>query len=306
MIRFEVVSKRPKIFERLSGHTVTEFERLLDAFSSAWREQCQKERVGKQYLRAPGGGRTPELQSLEDKLLFMLVYVRSYPTFFVAGLMFGFSETAACGWFHRLLPALDQALGYAHVKPSRKHGRNLEEILTEFPELREFGLLADGTERPTRRPKNKDKEKSRFSGKKKDHTVKNVILTHPKTNRVIHLTKTRDGTVHDKRALEEEELKCQEDILIGLDGGFPGLEIDRASIIRPVYKPPGGELSDSNRNQNRAFSSVRMPVEHAIAGIKRSRIVADILRLKDETDADTVMSVACGLHNLRVAFRTSA
>lgn len=305
MIRFEVVSKRPKFFERLSGHTLEEFYVLVAAFDSAWIEQRQKERLGHHHQRSLGGGRTPELASIEDKLLFILVYTRAYPTFFVAGLLFGLSEASTCEWFHRLLPSLDRALGYARMKPSRKHGRNLEEILAEFPEIIELGLLADGTERPMRRPKNKDKEKSRFSGKKKDHTVKNVILTHPKTNRVLHLTRTRDGTVHDKKALEEEDLTCHEDILIGLDGGFPKLEIGRARIIRPTYKLPGGELSESNKNQNRAFSSVRMHVEHAIAGIKRSRIATDILRLKDETDADTVMSVATGLHNLRVAHRSA-
>jgi hypothetical protein len=41
-------------------------------------------------------------------------------------------------------------------------------------------------------------------------------------------------------------------------------------------------------------------VEHAIAGVKRCRIVKDVLRLTSDGIADLVMEIACGLHNLRV------
>jgi hypothetical protein len=44
-------------------------------------------------------------------------------------------------------------------------------------------------------------------------------------------------------------------------------------------------------------------VEHALAGVKRSRIVKDILRNTKEELSDLAMVVACGLHNLRVRYR---
>ena len=44
-------------------------------------------------------------------------------------------------------------------------------------------------------------------------------------------------------------------------------------------------------------------VEHVIAGVKRCRIVKDVLRLTKEGVADLVMEIACGLHNLRVSCR---
>ena len=46
-----------------------------------------------------------------------------------------------------------------------------------------------------------------------------------------------------------------------------------------------------------------MRVEHALAGVKRSRIVKDVLRNTKEGFSDLVMTVACGLHNLRVQVR---
>jgi hypothetical protein len=54
---------------------------------------------------------------------------------------------------------------------------------------------------------------------------------------------------------------------------------------------------------NRIFSSARVVVEHAIAGIKRCRIVKDVLRLTKAGVSDRVMEIACGLHNLRVSCR---
>lgn len=44
-------------------------------------------------------------------------------------------------------------------------------------------------------------------------------------------------------------------------------------------------------------------VENVIAGVKRCRIVKDVLRLTTEGLSDLVMEIACGLHNLRVQCR---
>jgi DDE superfamily endonuclease len=54
---------------------------------------------------------------------------------------------------------------------------------------------------------------------------------------------------------------------------------------------------------NRLFSSARVVVENVIAGVKRCRIVKDVLRLTKDGMSDLVMEIACGLHNLRVSCR---
>jgi len=48
---------------------------------------------------------------------------------------------------------------------------------------------------------------------------------------------------------------------------------------------------------------VRVRIEHAIAGIKRSRIVKDVFRNTKDDFSDLSMVLACGLHNLRVQQR---
>ncbi len=62
-------------------------------------------------------------------------------------------------------------------------------------------------------------------------------------------------------------------------------------------------MSAGERLLNRLISSVRVVVEHVIAGVKRCRIVKDVLRLTKEGVSDLVMEIACGLHNLRVSCR---
>ena len=62
-------------------------------------------------------------------------------------------------------------------------------------------------------------------------------------------------------------------------------------------------MSVGDKFLNHLISSVRIIVEHVLAGVKRCRIVKDVLRLTTEGLSDLVMEIACGLHNLRVSCR---
>jgi hypothetical protein len=62
-------------------------------------------------------------------------------------------------------------------------------------------------------------------------------------------------------------------------------------------------LSVGDKFLNHLVSSVRIVVENVIAGVKRCRIVKDVLRLTTDGISDLVMEIACGLHNLRVSCR---
>jgi len=51
------------------------------------------------------------------------------------------------------------------------------------------------------------------------------------------------------------------------------------------------------------LARIRVKVEHALAGAKRSRVVKDVFRNTKEGDSDAIMEAACGLHNLRTKQR---
>ncbi len=62
-------------------------------------------------------------------------------------------------------------------------------------------------------------------------------------------------------------------------------------------------MTEKEKANNRKISKVRVRIEHAIAGIKRSRCVKDVLRNTKDGFSDLVMVIACSLHNLRVDLR---
>ena len=70
--------------------------------------------------RQPGGGRNPELTTAEDKLFFILFYVKCYPTFDVAGVLFEVPRSHPHRGVHTLLPLWEQTLGEEVVLPERK------------------------------------------------------------------------------------------------------------------------------------------------------------------------------------------
>src|SRR5207237_10758582 len=70
-------------------------------------------------------------------------------------------------------------------------------------------------------------------------------------------------------------------------------------LARRKKKPPRGELTAAEKRTNRKLARIRVKVEHALAGVKRSRIVKDVLRNTKEGVSDSAMQAACGLHNLR-------
>lgn len=72
---------------------------------------------------------------------------------------------------------------------------------------------------------------------------------------------------------------------------------------QPKKKPPKQELTAADRFLNGLLSTVRIVVEHSISGVKRCRIVKDVLRNTKAGFCDRIMEVACALHNLRVTFR---
>lgn len=309
---YALVSKRPALLHRLTGLTTPEFERLLDKFSSHYSIMILRPRVtASGRKRKPGAGQKGALPEVADKLLFILSYTRIYPLLIIQGTLFGMAESKACKWVGILLPVLDMALESAHVRPKRARGRSLEEIIAEFPELVEFGILTDGVERPVRRPKNKDDQKDQYSGKKKRHTKKNVTIVHPKTQYILAVSEEHPGRDHDKKIIDQEELRCHSPILIGVDSGFAGLTIGLAKVTLPVKRKrkkkdePKDVLTDEQKMYNHTLASARVAVEHSNAGLKRNRSVADVYRNTRKGMSDQLMMVAMGLHNLRVTMRSS-
>jgi DDE superfamily endonuclease len=119
------------------------------------------------------------------------------------------------------------------------------------------------------------------------------------------LSQTYEGKRHDKRIADEEHPTYPKDIGVYKDTGFQGYEPDGVKTFQPCKKPQGKELTSEQKEQNSLISSIRIVIEHIIAGIKRCRIVKDLFRNTKEQYDDLVMEIACALHNFRVHCRQS-
>jgi len=120
--------------------------------------------------------------------------------------------------------------------------------------------------------------------------------------RVQYLSGTYGGRVHDKRICDEEAYQFPPCGLFQ-DTGFQGYKPDHVDTYQPKKKPQGKELTDEEKAENTMIASIRILVEHVIAGVKRCRIVKDVFRNTKNHFADQVMEIACGLHNFRATWR---
>ena len=143
------------------------------------------------------------MKTAEQKLLFVLVYQKTYPLQVVLGELFGLSQSSANEWIHRLLPILREALIALGVMPERD-GRKFAQAERHQRESADY--IIDGTERRRQRPKKPKKQALHYSGKKKTHTDKNVVIVHTRTKRVGYLSPTQAGKMHDKKVADRAQI----------------------------------------------------------------------------------------------------
>lgn len=115
------------------------------------------------------------------------------------------------------------------------------------------------------------------------------------------------GKTHDYSLLKEEfpsELPWFKNFEIRVDLGYQGLanDYDCQKVIIPDKKPKGEELSLEQKSQNKQQSQKCIYVEHSIGGMKRYRILSDILRVHDVQLYNDVLEVGAGLWNFNVKY----
>ena len=152
MLTYEEVKTNPRKFLSLTSLTPDEFGDLLPAFERAYLKKypASQTMAGKARKRKAGAGRKGSLVSIEQRLLFGLVYQKGYPLQSILGELFGLSQGRANTWIHRLLPILKQALDDLGVLPERdpKKFRTKEKHQKDAA-----NSIIDGTERRRQRPK---------------------------------------------------------------------------------------------------------------------------------------------------------
>jgi DDE superfamily endonuclease len=231
VLTYETLKKKPKELLALTGLARREFDELLPAFAQALTATEERAKPKpKKRQRAPGGGRKPSLRSPEDKLLFILVYTKTYTLQVVQGQLFGMSQSSANEWIHLLLPVLAAALDGLGVMPERD-GAQVAQHERRHGEAHD--LIVDGVERRRQRPKDAKIQAIHYSGKKKGHFDKNVVVVNTGSKRVSFLSQTLPGSVHDKALADYVEIRLPTDATLRSDLGFLGY----APVVQAHLQP---------------------------------------------------------------------
>jgi DDE superfamily endonuclease len=293
---YQYLLKHPDLFQYAIGIPYTQFLLLLPKFSASLRKAEHEKAWSKKRLREPGGGRKATLKTDEEKLFFILWYYKMYPTFRYAQCNVGLDKRNIQLWVWFLQEALFAAVGYELALPKRKIRSN-GQWLEICPELADF--IVDSTERPIQRPKDKEKQKEYYSGKKKHHTVKNQIIVAPKSKKILAVSAMVEGKRSDKRLFVEDplytaippEAKGRADkAYIGID------EHPFLTWTIPKKKPRGGELTIEEKEMNKQISKIRIYVEHPNAYRKHFSILSNRYRSRLER-AELPLKTIAAIYN---------
>src|SRR4029453_2768691 len=120
-VRFADVQGRPAEFLNLTSLTLEEFEALVAPFEAAFQDHMAAWRLdGKPRTTRPFTVyRTCPLSTPEDRLFFLLTYLKTCAVQVVQGRLFGMGQSKANQWIHVLLPALLAALRGLGDAPAR-------------------------------------------------------------------------------------------------------------------------------------------------------------------------------------------
>ncbi len=238
MLTYDELQHHSRKFLALTGLTPKEFQTLLPAFRQAYarRYPADKTQAGKSRKRQVGGGRKSSLDTLEQQLLFALVYQTPYPVQTLLGELFDLSQSRTNDWIHRLLPILKDALDHLGVLPERDPHQFAQHEKRQHASRH---YIIDGTERCCQRPQSAEKQALHYSGKKKTHSDKNVVIAHMRTKRVGYLSQTYTGKTHDKKVADTESVAYPRSSKLHKETAFQG------------YEPPGCRTYQPRKSHGR-------------------------------------------------------
>jgi hypothetical protein len=291
------IRQHPKICKQLIGLSLTQLEQLISKAGALNKKNQQETENQKIRVNSQGAGR-PRNLATDEEICLTLFYLRQMPIFEVLGMMFEVSKTTANDVFHYWLPILQELLPSSLLEEWKKaidDDEFCQELLTSYQ------LLVDSFEQPRERPEDDDEQKKFFSGKKRQHTFKNQVISLPEGEDIVDVVVGERGPEADVNLLRKQQKKMSENQTFEGDKAYQGA--DRTKT--PHKKPPKKELTEAQKEKNKEIAKERIYVEHLIRIIKIFRIASERFRLKSSRYQQVIL-VICGLVRLRIgAFKFS-
>ena len=291
----------------VTGFSLKQFSIVLPIFEQHLATQKEADKVNK---IKPNNGQKGTLITATDKLLFVLYYLKCYPTFDQLGFTFDMSGSSAHTWLSQLMPTFIRTMADFNVLPKTtiETVENMQEAFKGIDTL-----IIDVTERAIQRSQDYDTQEEHFSGKKRRHTIKNTIIASLDFL-VLYVGCSFSGKNHDYGMFKKEfttGLNWFASFNVLVDLGYQGFDKDylTKNTLIPHKKPkksknnPNPQLTQEQKNENREMSKKRVIVENVIAGIKRLRCVSDRYRNHRPELKDLFILLAAGIWNFNITYR---
>ena len=329
----------PAQLKALTTLDPAEFRNLVRPFDRAFVQRRKMYSITGKRRRIPASRvrlskPTKVLPTREERLLFILLSLKTDAIQQHLALTFGLKQTTVSKWQRFLEPVLDKTLRRLGHRPAR----TLDELVAQLNARHhadersgapgdgdggdgdggdgdgdDYGanraaesLHIDATTRSVPRSGDAAAQRYDYSGKAHAHVVKNTVVCAA-DQRIVYLGPTWRGAMHDKRMADEELPDLCAVAPLGLwlsmDSGYLGYRPAGVHLLATQRARRNRPLTDVHKEMNRWIGSVRIVVEHAIGGIKRL-VKATRMRVLSVTRADQLMQLAASLHNYRVECRT--
>ena len=300
MLSYDRLSKKPLLFRSFTGLTVKEFDDICDkGIAKRYhkheirRLSCRKDRE-----RSMGAGRHFKLD-VKNRFLMLLVYCHLCIAHTLAGFLLDLDQSIVCRDMQKIEPLVRRCVPIPQkMHKTTKRLRTLEEVEQHFPG---FIAFTNCTEQQIPRPKNKERRRMYYSGKKKRHTIKNQLMVNNQ-GVIIHKTKHKKGKRHDYGIYKKNHPVTPKQVASVFDLGYLGVEKDfpdQRSSIPNRKKRNQKELAKEEKECNQNHSKKRIVIEHTICRMKKHRIMGDIFR-NSLKKYDKVSDIVSGLVNYRI------
>jgi hypothetical protein len=298
LLNYSRLSRKPLLFKSFTGLELAEFDSIYKEIESRYSQYELKRLSKRNRTRKVGAGNHFKL-TVRDRFLMLLMYYRLYITHTLSGFLFDLDQSNVYRDIRHIEPLVKRCIPL----PERLYNitrrlRTVEEVKKYFPEFKAF---IDVTEQEIQRPKDKNKKRNYYSGKKKKHTVKTQYMVN-KEGKILHKSRHhKKGRQHDYTVYKDEQPQTPSQVENVLDLGYLGCEKDFPTVkySLPIKKKRYMKLTEEQIEYNKNHSKMRVIIEHTICRIKKFCIMGTKYRNRLKR-YDHISDIVSGLVNYRI------
>jgi DDE superfamily endonuclease len=288
-------------FKALTTLTLVQFENLTTLFSATYQKRYEvsieeaQRNLEKEFV----------FPTAKDLLFYTLYCIKNDMIGAARAFTFGITESSADYNFKKGITLLHATLAENDLLPAR-HFESEAAFLDYFKA--EGKLIIDATEFKIQRPAENEKQKEMYSGKKKIHSKKSLVISNPKGT-ILYVSYLFSGKTHDYELLKQEippAQKCLSKKELWLDLGFMGIKkdyhIENLHIPhkkKRVKKGACNDLTPAQKEENKVIGRERVVIEHSIGELKKCRILQQTIRIKKQDCLENLVGIAASLANFR-------